>query len=104
MQNNYSQTPVEFYERMDLAKPRDREIGINLVGNFGFNGPLMQYFSLYRAVSRREGDRKCPNNSTRTYCKRSRSLPYSYPSLDAPALEVHPAPLHHPTTPEIGIQ
>ena len=28
-----------------------------LVGCFGFNGPLRQYFSLYRAVSRREGER-----------------------------------------------
>ena len=27
-----------------------------LVG-FGFNGPLRQYFSLYRAVSQREGER-----------------------------------------------
>ena len=27
-----------------------------LVG-FGFNGPLRQYFSLYRAVSHREGER-----------------------------------------------
>ena len=25
--------------------------------DFGFNGPLRQYFSLYRAVSQREGDR-----------------------------------------------
>ena len=41
-----------------------------LVGCFGFNGPLRQYFSLYRAVSQREGDRgekdrsekKCPNS------------------------------------------
>ena len=29
-----------------------------LVGCFRFNGPLRQYFSLYRAVSRREGERK----------------------------------------------
>ena len=29
-----------------------------LVGCFGFNGPLRQYFSLYRAVSQREGVRK----------------------------------------------
>ena len=29
-----------------------------LVGCFGFNGPLSQYFSLYRAVSQREGERK----------------------------------------------
>ena len=28
-----------------------------LVGCFGFNGPLKQYFSLYRAVSHREGER-----------------------------------------------
>ena len=28
-----------------------------LVGCFGFNGPLGQYFSLYRAVSQREGER-----------------------------------------------
>ena len=27
-----------------------------LIG-FGFNGPLRQYFSLYRAVSQREGER-----------------------------------------------
>ena len=29
-----------------------------LVGCFGFIGPLRQYFSLYRAVSQREGERK----------------------------------------------
>ena len=29
-----------------------------LVGCFGFNGPLRQYFSLYRAVSQREGERR----------------------------------------------
>ena len=28
-----------------------------LVGCFGFNGPLRQYFSLYRAASQREGER-----------------------------------------------
>ena len=28
-----------------------------LVGCFGFNGPLRKYFSLYRAVSQREGER-----------------------------------------------
>ena len=33
---------------------------VGLVGwlvDFGFNGPLRQYFSLYRAVSQREGER-----------------------------------------------
>ena len=29
-----------------------------LVGCFGLNGPLRPYFSLYRAVSQREGERK----------------------------------------------
>ena len=29
-----------------------------LVGCFGLNGPLRQYFSLYRAVSQRNGERK----------------------------------------------
>ena len=29
-----------------------------LVGCFGLNGPLRQYFSLYRAVSQRDGERK----------------------------------------------
>ena len=28
-----------------------------LVGCFGFNGPLRQFFSLYHAVSQREGER-----------------------------------------------
>ena len=28
-----------------------------LVGCIGFKGPLRQYFSLYRALSQREGDR-----------------------------------------------
>ena len=36
-----------------------RQVSLNgwLVGCFGFNGPLRQYFRLYRAVSQREGDR-----------------------------------------------
>ena len=54
-----------------------------LVG-FGFNGPLRQYFSLYRAVSQREGDRgerideskNVQTTPTRTYYKRNRPLPY----------------------------
>ena len=29
-----------------------------LVGCFGLNGPLGQYFSLYRVVSQREGERR----------------------------------------------
>ena len=55
-----------------------------MVGCFGFNGPLRQYFSLYRAVSQREGERReridesknVQTTPTRTYCKRNRPLPY----------------------------
>ena len=36
---------------------RDRCLVCWLVGCFGFSGPLRQYFSLYRAVSQREGER-----------------------------------------------
>ena len=32
--------------------------GLGLVGCFGFKGPLIQYFSLYGAVSQREGERR----------------------------------------------
>ena len=56
-----------------------------LVGCFGFNGPLRQYFSLYRAISQREGEREerridesknVQTTPTRTYYKRSRPWPY----------------------------
>ena len=59
-----------------------------LVGCVEFNGHWRQYFILYRAVSQREGDRggqrrerideskNVQTTPTRTYCKRSRPLPY----------------------------
>ena len=55
----------------EMARYRLKYCLKGLVGCFGFNGPLRQYFSLYRAVSQREGERKekkiderkkCPNN------------------------------------------
>ena len=33
-------------------------LSVGLVGCFGLYGPLRQYFSLYRAVSQREGERE----------------------------------------------
>ena len=78
-----------------------------LIGCFRFNCPLRQYFSLCRTISwreaeRRENDRrekKYPNKSTRTYCKRSRLLLYHYSNKqDCSAQEVYLAPSHHPTT------
>ena len=45
----------EFYYESKLKKIW---VGIGwLVACFGFNGPLRQYFSLYRAVSQIEGER-----------------------------------------------
>ena len=39
-------------------RPTDRWIVCWLVGCVRLNGPLRQYFSLYRAVSQREGEKK----------------------------------------------
>ena len=63
-----------------------------LVGCFGLNGPLRQYFSIYRAVSQREGERgdrideskNVQTTPTRTYCKRNRPLPYCYQNCRTP--------------------
>ena len=63
-----------------------------LIGCFGFNGPLRQSFSLYRAVSQREGERgerideskNVQTTPTRTYCKRNRPLPYCYQNCRTP--------------------
>ena len=79
-----------------------------LVGCFWFNGPFRQYFSLYRAVSQREGERgerideskNVQTTPTHTYCKRNRLLPYCYQNCRT-ALEVYPAPSHHPTNPSL---
>ena len=63
-----------------------------LVG-FGFNGPLRQYFSLYRAVSQREGERgkkgyvrkkRTKTTPTRTDCYRSRPLSNYNPNCRTP--------------------
>ena len=45
---------------MQKSKHNDLQIVLGhwLVGCFGFNDPLRQYFSLYRAVSQREGERE----------------------------------------------
>ena len=73
--------------------PVKRAEMIWLVGCFGFNGPLRQYFSLYRAVSQREGERgekrideskTVQTTHTRTDYKRSRPLPFCYPNCRTP--------------------
>ena len=46
-----------FYDNPNLDPNIKQTIQFWLVGCFGFNGPLRQYFSLYRAVSQREGAR-----------------------------------------------
>ena len=78
-----------------------------LVGCFGLNGPLRQYFSLYRAVSQSEGER---GEKKLMRVKMSKQPPPA-PTASAvgpcptaiktgrPALEVYTATSHHPTTP-----
>ena len=61
-----------FFSHLSLLSSFSLSLGDGcwLVGCFGFNDPLKQYFSLYRVVSQREGERgerieeskKCPNN------------------------------------------
>ena len=81
--------------------------GTWLVGCFGFYGPLRQYFSLYRAVSQREGERRerideSKNVQTTTPAPTASAIgpcPTVIKIVGRPALEVYPAPSHHPTTP-----
>ena len=43
-----------------------------LVGCFGFHGPLTQYFTLYRAVSQREGERRAKMIDERKHVQTTR--------------------------------
>ena len=89
-----------------------------LVGCFGFNGPLRQYFSLYRAVSQREGEKgeKAPKereknerkidesknvqtSPTRTFCKCSRPLPYCHSNCGRPGTGSLPSTIAPPDDP-----
>ena len=77
-----------------------------LVGCFGFEWPFETVFRSILGRLPKRGRKKreiiderknVQTTPTRTYCKRSRPLPYSNPNKqDAPALEVYPAPSHHP--------
>ena len=47
-----------YYTTLRVTRVNEKDFGW-LVGCFGFNGPLRQYFSLYRAVSQdREKEEK----------------------------------------------
>ena len=83
----------KFYRRhFDIVSKYNVGLKSWLVGCFGFNDPLRQYFSLYRVVSQREGERrerieeskKVQTTPTRTYCKRNRPLPYYHPNCRTP--------------------
>ena len=48
------------FQHLQLARSRNYIDGLTQlfkVACFGFNGPFRQYFSLYRVVSQREGER-----------------------------------------------
>ena len=81
-----------------------------LVGCFGFNGPLRQYFSLYRAVSQRGRKRRekidesknVQTTPTRTYCKRSTPLPYCIQIVGRPGTGSLPSTIAPPDHPQWG--
>ena len=50
-------TFLDFWHHIIILQTQQMKTCGWLVGCFGFNGPLRQYFSLYRAVSQREGER-----------------------------------------------
>ena len=92
-----------------LTKLRENTLNGWLVGCLGFNGPLRQYFSLYRAVSQREGElgekridesKNVQTAPTRTYYKRSRPLPYCNPNCRTPRHRNFTTQ-HHRTTPNL---
>ena len=80
-------TGMGFASSTRAAENRSRWKGW-LVGCFGLNGPLRQYFSLYRAVSQRgrkkrekiDERKNVQTSTTRTHCKRNRPLPYYNPN------------------------
>ena len=88
---NHPQRPFETVFR-SISGRLPKRGRIWLVGCFGLNGPLRQYFSLYRAASQREGERgkkveeskNVQTTPTRPYCKRSRPLPYCHPNCRTP--------------------
>ena len=94
---------------------KGHNIFFNTLVGWWFNGPLRQYFSLYWAVSQREGERakregemideskNVQTTPTCTYCKCRRPLSYcNYKLWDALALEVLPSTIPRPDHPYIS--
>ena len=52
----YKDTPGQLDDD-DVKTGSNEGLKVGWLVGFGFNGPLRQYFSLYRAVSQREGER-----------------------------------------------
>ena len=72
-----------------------------LVGCFVFNGPLRQYFSLYRRI---EESKNVQTTHTRTYCKHNRPLPYSIQIVGRPGTGSLPRTIAPPDHPLKGFQ
>ena len=77
------------------------------VGHLGLNGPLRQYFSLYRAVSQR-GRKKIEKIDERKISKQPPPAPIARAIGPCPTMvristgtAVYAAPSHHPTSPTI---
>ena len=57
---------------------------LRLVGWFEFSGPLRQYFSLYQAVSQREGERGVKGQRRVKMSKQPPPVPYYHPNCRTP--------------------
>ena len=86
-------TDAKTSKQLFLKQVATQLYSLLVVGCFGSNGPFRHYFSLYRAVSQREGEREekgkkrvknVQTTPTRTYCKRNRPLPYYHPICRTP--------------------
>ena len=76
-----------------------------LVGCFGFNGPLRQYFSLYQAVSQSWREKSKKDRWEKKMSKQPPAAPTTSAIGPCPTFQfsrhwkVYPAPSLHPTTP-----
>ena len=74
-------------------------VGDWLVGWLWFNGPLRQYFMLYRAGEKgKKGSMRVKISKQPPPASTASPCPTVIQIVGRPALEVYPAPSHHPTT------
>ena len=106
--NIYIHSHIGLGLRLGLYLPSPKMASVGwLVGCFGFNGPLRQYFSLYRAVSEREGEREVKGQMRAKMSKQPPPAPTASAADPCPTVikiagrpgtGSLPRPSHHPPT------